>query len=94
MPQSTRAWVSLLHPQDRETFRSTSISAGVTGTRKEVEYRLQRADGVWIHVRQVIEPIPGTADAEGSMRWFSSLQDVTQQKQPKRNCEPAKSTPA
>ena len=81
MPPSTRAWMSLLHPEDREIFRGTSIAAGVSGTSKEVEYRLRRADGAWIHIRQVIEPIPGYVDADGKMRWFSTLQDVTQQKQ-------------
>ena len=80
MPQSTREWMSLLHPQDRSIFRDMSIAAGVTGTRKDVEYRLRRADGAWMHVRQVIEPIPGQADAAGRMRWFSTLQDVTEQK--------------
>ena len=81
MPQSTREWMGLLHPDDRSTFRSTSIAAGVDGTRKDVEYRLRRLDGAWIHVRQVIEPIPGEVDANGRMRWFSTLQDITEQKQ-------------
>jgi PAS domain S-box-containing protein len=72
--------MDLLHPDDRSTFRSTSIAAGVTGSRKDVEYRLLRADGAWIHVRQVIEPIPGYVDADGKMRWFSTLQDITEQK--------------
>jgi PAS domain S-box-containing protein len=80
MPGSTREWLSLLHPEDRSTFRNTSIEAGVTGTRKDVEYRLRRADGTWINVSQVIEPIPGHTDADGRMRWFSTLQDVTEQK--------------
>ena len=80
MPHSTREWLGLLHPQDRPTFRNTSISAGITGTRKDVEYRLRRADGEWIHLRQVIEPLPGPTDTEGRTRWFSTLQDVTEQK--------------
>ena len=57
-----------------------SIAAGVTGTRKDVEYRLRRPDGTWVHLRQVIEPIPGQADADGKMRWFSTLQDVTEER--------------
>jgi PAS domain S-box-containing protein len=80
MPQSTREWMGLLHPDDRSTFRNTSIAAGVAGTRKDVEYRIRRADGIEIHVRQVIEPIPGVVDADGKMRWFSTLQDITEQK--------------
>jgi len=77
MPPSTREWMGLLHPDDRGLFRDTSIAAGASGTGKEVEYRLRRADGVWIHVRQVIEPIPGAVDGDGRMRWFSTLQDIT-----------------
>src|SRR5436309_10777184 len=57
MPRSTREWLDLLHPEDRARFRSTAIEAGRKGARAEVEYRLKRADGAWIHVRQVIEPL-------------------------------------
>ena len=80
MPKSTREWLDILHPDDRATFRSISIAAGASGTRVDVEYRLGRADGEWIDVRQAIEPIPGTAGADGRMRWFCTLQDVTEQK--------------
>ena len=31
-------------------------------------------------MRQVIDPIQGQVDADGKMRWFSTLQDVTDQK--------------
>ena len=78
MPRSTREWLGLLHPDDRALFRATAIEAGVAGSRRDVEYRIRRADG-WIHIRQVIEPIEGEVDAEGRMRWFCTLQDVTDQ---------------
>src|SRR6267143_2548730 len=77
-PRRTRDWLDLVHPDDRERFRATAIEAARTGTRKDVEYRLRRADGEWIHVRQVIEPHRSQADAEGATRWFSTLQDVTE----------------
>ncbi len=80
MPTSTRAWLNLLHPEDRDTFRNNAIAAGISGVRTDVEYRLQRADGEWIHVRQVIEPIPGSAGVDGKMRWFCTLQDVSEHK--------------
>ena len=80
MPRSTREWLSLLDPDDRATFRNAAIAAGRDGLRKEVEYRLQRSDGRWINVSQVIEPIPGTIDADGKMRWFSTMQDITEQR--------------
>ena len=80
MPRSTREWMDRLDAEDRVTFRNTSIAAGKDGLRKEVEYRLQRSDGTWINVFQVIEPIPGTADADGKMRWFSTMQDITEQR--------------
>src|SRR5882762_8502403 len=78
MPRSTREWVDLLHPDDRERFRAAAIEAGRKGAHAEVEYRARRADGAWIQVRQVIEPLQGQADAEGATRWFSTLQDVTE----------------
>ncbi len=74
---STRRWLDLVHPRDRTLFRETALGARARGTRAEVEYRLLRSDGTWIHVRQVMEPIPGQADREGRMRWFNTLQDVT-----------------
>lgn len=80
MPLSTRAWLGLLHDEDRAKFRTASIKAAVTGASEDVEYRLKRGDATWIHVHQVIEPIPGQSDSAGRMRWFSTLQDVTEQK--------------
>jgi len=78
MPRSTREWVDLLHPDDRERFRATAIEAARAGTRMDVEYRLRRTDGAWSQVRQVIEPLRSQADVEGGTRWFSTLQDVTE----------------
>jgi diguanylate cyclase (GGDEF)-like protein/PAS domain S-box-containing protein len=81
MPGSTREWLDLLHPEDREVFRATAIRAGVEGARKELEYRLRGAQGAWLHVWQMLEPIQESADGQGRMRWFNTLQDVTEQKQ-------------
>ena len=50
VPNSTREWLDMLHPDDRERFRSASIEAGVKGTRVDVEYRLHRPDGAWMHI--------------------------------------------
>src|SRR5205814_9469981 len=41
-PRSTRDWLDMLHPDDRERFRSASIEAAVNGTRVDLEYRLRR----------------------------------------------------
>src|SRR6266849_1654319 len=70
MPRSTREWLDLLHPDDRERFRLTAIEAARTGTRRDVEYRLRRADGAWSRIRQVIEPLQSKADADAETRWF------------------------
>ncbi|HEX2197179.1 MAG TPA: diguanylate cyclase, partial [Burkholderiales bacterium] len=77
---STRHWLDLIHPGDRALFRDTALSARAEGRRAEVEYRLCRSDGAWIHVRQVMEPIPGPPDGAGRKRWFNTLQDITAQK--------------
>src|SRR3989475_4735699 len=80
-PKSTREWLEMLHPDDRERLRSASVEAAVKGSRVDVESRLQRPDGAWMHMRQVIEPMPGQSVAAESERWFSTLQDVTEQKE-------------
>jgi len=80
VPATTRAWLDILHPQDRERLLSKSIEAGASRLRVDVEYRLRRGDGEWLCVRQAIEPIPGHADAQGRTRWFCTLQDITEQK--------------
>jgi PAS domain S-box-containing protein/diguanylate cyclase (GGDEF)-like protein len=77
LPGSTRAWLKLLHPEDRERFRRTAIEAGKTGAGAEVEYRLQRTPGEWVHIRQVMEPLDPERDASAGRRWFNTLQDVT-----------------
>ncbi len=81
LPRTTRAWLKLLHPEDRALFRGTAIEAAVNKTRVELEYRLHTGDGRWIHLRQVMEPVTDESDATGGLRWFNTLQDVTAQKQ-------------
>src|SRR5882762_2223190 len=81
MPKSTREWLEMLHPDDRERLRSASVEAAVKGSRVDLEYRLRRPDGAWMHMRQVIEPLPGQSVAAEPERWFSTLQDVTEEKE-------------
>ena len=78
MIKSTRAWLDILHPEDRAIFRAKCIDAGRTGRRTDVEYRLRRGDGGWINVNQVMDPLEGHAN--GEYRWFNTIQDVTEQK--------------
>jgi PAS domain S-box-containing protein/diguanylate cyclase (GGDEF)-like protein len=81
MPGSTRAWLELLHPEDRERVRRIMIQAAKTGTAAVLEYRLQRMPGESVHIRQVIEPIDSEQDPKEGRRWFNTLQDVTAEKQ-------------
>ncbi len=76
MPSSTRSWLELLHSEDRERFRQNAVDAARTGTRVDLEYRLQRTPGEWVHIRQVMEPLE-PEDAKTRKRWFSTLQDIT-----------------
>ena len=80
LPRTTRAWLDLVHPDDRPLFRAKAIEAGVSKLRTEQEYRLQRADGEWIRVRQAMEPLTGENDATSGPQWFNTLQDVTEQR--------------
>ena len=81
VPKSTREWLELVHPEDRDAFRASSISAARSGARAEFDYRLRHADGSWIHLLQVTEPL-GEPDAAGMpARWFGTLRDVTRERE-------------
>jgi diguanylate cyclase (GGDEF)-like protein/PAS domain S-box-containing protein len=80
LPRSTREWLELIHPQDRMRFREKALEAAASGARVDVEYRLQRADGALIHVRQTIEPLVADPRVKAVARWFSTLQDISAQK--------------
>jgi hypothetical protein len=80
MPRSTRNWLDTVHPEDRALFRGKAIEARAKGVRTEVEYRLRRSDGAWIHVQQTMEPLAGESPTDGKLRWFNTLQDVTEKK--------------
>ncbi|MGH8740313.1 MAG: EAL domain-containing protein [Burkholderiales bacterium] len=81
VPASTREWLDILHPEDRDLFRQKSLEADATRQRVDVDYRLRRGDGEWIHIRQVIEPLSASEEGPFEGRWFSTLQDVSEQKQ-------------
>ncbi|MGQ0545903.1 MAG: EAL domain-containing protein [Betaproteobacteria bacterium] len=81
MPRSIRGWLKLLHPDDDQKFRSASTAAGSTGRRTDVDYRVQRRNGEWIHVQHVMEPLESQPGTKGERRWFNTLQDVTEQTQ-------------
>ncbi len=78
MPRTTRDWIRCLDPADADGFRAKAIEAAVSGRRVDVEYRFHRADGKWIYLRQVIEPIVDDRGATDGGRWFSTIQDVTE----------------
>ena len=78
MPANTRDWLMLIHPDDRAQFRRAAIVAGRTGIRAEAEYRVASGSG-WAHLRQIMEPDAANAAGPGARRWFSTIQDVTEQ---------------
>jgi diguanylate cyclase (GGDEF)-like protein/PAS domain S-box-containing protein len=79
MPGSTREWLGLVHPEDRDSLRAISIAAGRSGTRVDIEYRMRRGDGEWAFIRQSIEPLAAAAGPQPG-RWFNTLQDITDQR--------------
>jgi diguanylate cyclase (GGDEF)-like protein/PAS domain S-box-containing protein len=86
MPASTREWLAYVHPEDRAGLRATAIDAARTHARRELEYRLRRG-GDWIHIRQVLEPLAEQPADDGGLRWFNTLQDVSEQKHAERDLQ-------
>lgn len=87
IPLTTRDWLNIVHPSDRERFLDCCIQAGKSGARMEVEYRVLCGDGTCVELHQMMEPLLGRTDAQGKMRWFNSLQDVTEQKEQQRKID-------
>lgn len=77
---STQEWLHIVHPDDRAQFLGKTGEAGAKGCRIDLEYRLRRTDGVWLHIRQVMEPLRDLAEPGVRVRWFNTLQDITEQK--------------
>jgi PAS domain S-box-containing protein/diguanylate cyclase (GGDEF)-like protein len=80
LPRDSREWLRLIHEDERENYRLIALESAERRTRARVEYRLLRGDGQWRHMLQVFEPMEGTDDARGRLRWFHTLQDVTAQR--------------
>ncbi len=80
MPRSARQWLDLVHRDDQALFRDMALQAQGEGARVDFSYRLWRADGALLHLRQVMEPLLGEDDHPGQLRWFNTIQDVTVQK--------------
>ena len=76
MPRSTREWLQRVHPDDRAAFRANAIQAAKAGARAEFEYRIHHADGSWVHLRQITEPM---SEDERGTRWFGTILDITRQ---------------
>lgn len=79
MPHDTRDWLQFVHPDDRETFRAAAVAAQVSAQHTEVKYRLRRADGTWLNLHQVMEPLEGPPQPAERGRWFNTIQDITEQ---------------
>ena len=72
-------WMKVLHPDDREPTRKFWTDSVAGRTPYDVEYRVQRKDGVygWFKTRGV--PI---RDEEGKIEeWFGTCTDITDRKQ-------------
>jgi PAS domain S-box-containing protein len=72
-------WMKLLHPDDRERTRKFWTDSVAGRAPYDVEYRVQRKDGVygWFKTRGV--PI---RDEEGNIeKWFGTCTDITDRKQ-------------
>ncbi len=83
MPRSTRQWLELIHPEDQELFRQGLIVSANAGQRGEMEFRIRRGQD-WLDLRQDMEPLPESDGFGQDGLWFSTLQDVSEQKQAER----------
>ena len=75
MPHDIAEWLRSVHADDRAALREQAIDAGES-SRRDIDYRIERDDGVAMVLRQTA--IPFDAGARGPVdRWFVTLQDIT-----------------
>jgi PAS domain S-box-containing protein len=80
LPHTFAQWAErLVHAEDRAAFLSNIGAAIRTGRRIEFEYRIDQPEGRAICISQVIEASSAVEAPDGA-RWFSTLQDVTEQR--------------
>ena len=73
------AWLSLIHPADRERAQAQYLGSIETGAPFDLEYRMLARDGrrLWVHDRAVVLPDPA-----GRPAWIHGvIFDITQSKQ-------------
>lgn len=75
---SGRAWLSAVHPDDRERVRHAALTQQTEGTYDEI-YRVVRPDGSIRWIRDLAYPVK---DAQGAlMRIVGCARDITERKQ-------------
>jgi len=84
MPADRQAWLAIVEPADRARFIACLSAADNEGARTEANYRVRRSDGAIIELHEVLEPLPGQPDSDDQMRWFHTIQDVTEHKKQER----------
>src|SRR3989442_8562358 len=77
MPRSTRKWLDIVHPEDREALRAKSIEAAATGGRVGIEYRLRRGGGPRKPVAQGNQARGGQPRPRGAGRGVCQAPDTT-----------------
>ncbi|MES2880003.1 MAG: EAL domain-containing protein [Pseudomonadota bacterium] len=80
MVKDSREWQMRVHPEDQKLFNDKVNEARAKGARMDLDYRLRRTDGAWLFIRQVMEPLQGLAEPGDRVRWFNTIQDITEQK--------------
>jgi diguanylate cyclase (GGDEF)-like protein/PAS domain S-box-containing protein len=80
LESSTRAWLTMVHPEDQARFRATCIEAAKSDSGFTMDYRRLNGAGEWIYLHQELEPLGIETNTQGNRRWFSTLQDVSAQK--------------
>ena len=70
-------WLGLIHPEDRDTARSTYYHSVETGASFDMEYRMNTRDGrtLWMHDKAFVLPDPqGNANMDSwcDLRYYRS----------------------
>lgn len=77
MPRTRRAWLELLHEDDRERIRRAVGGATRSGRGAALDYRMQHADGRWLQIHEILEPLAAGPGERPGVQWVCTLQELS-----------------
>jgi len=80
LPRTREAWEGCIHPEDRGLAKAGYIRSHETGEAFQVEYRVRRKDGEWLHWAERGRPVYDDEEGRSVIKFVGACIDITERK--------------